>query len=156
MSRPGNWGRVALYLGIASLLLLILQYFLGLWTNVYAPAQFSTFDSGANYPPSLNVHIINGDVLFLLSVVALVFAALSKRVRTVLPAALLVVSVYVAGELGMAFVNSSPNSPIDSFGMGAMFLVALFSAGSLVMLSWRDRPAPTTGSGRTAAASQPS
>jgi hypothetical protein len=152
VAQPRNWGRVVTYLASAVLLLLIVQYFLGLWTNVYAPAHFSSFDSGSNYAPSLNFHIVNGDVLFLLSIVKLVFAALARQLRLVAPAVLLVVSIYVAGEFGMAYVNSTPNNPIDSFGMGGVFLVALYSAASLVIASLRSRPVvpstpeiPTTG-----------
>ncbi|MFZ1023292.1 MAG: hypothetical protein WAN87_04075 [Thermoplasmata archaeon] len=144
MAEPRNWGRVVTYLAGAALVLLIAQYFLGLWTNVYAPAQFASFqtgiDSGPYYPAPLRVHVANGDVLFLLSIVALVFAALARQLRLIVPALVLAVSIYVAGELGMLFVNSTPNAPIDSFGMGAMFLVALLSAAGLLMMSWRSRP----------------
>jgi hypothetical protein len=140
VAEPRDWGRVVTYLAGVALLLLIAQYFLGLWTNVYAPAQFASFDSGANYSPSLNVHIVNGDVLFLLSIVALVFTALARQLRLIVSAVVLVVSIYVAGQFGMVYVNSTPNDPIDSFGMGAMFLIALFSATSLLMMSWRRRP----------------
>lgn len=140
MATPRNWPRVITYVSGAVLFLLLLQYFLGLWTNVYAPAQFASFDSGANYAPSLNAHIINGDVLFLLAVVLLVLAAFSRQARLVISAVVLVVAVYAAGEFGMAYVNSSPNDPIDSFGMGSLFLVALFSAAGLMMMSWRSPP----------------
>lgn len=138
--RPRNWARVVSYVGAASLVLLIAQYFLGLWTNVYAPAQFASFDSATNYAPSLQVHILNGDILFLLSLVALVFAVFSKQVRLIASAVVLAGSIYVAGEFGMVYVNSTPNDPIDSFGMGAMFLVALLSAAALLMFSVRAHP----------------
>jgi hypothetical protein len=131
------------YVGAAALLLLILQYFLGLWTNVYAPAQFSNFNSSANYSPALYAHIDNGFVLFFLGIVAVILAALSRRVRTIVPAVVLVASIYGAGYFGMAYVNATPNTPIDSFGMGALFLVALFSAGALLMGSMRARTAPS-------------
>jgi len=153
MASARNWPRVVTYLSAAGLLLLLFQYLFGLWTNVYAPAQFSSFDSGANYSPSLNVHIVNGDVLFLLSIVILVFTAFSRQVRLIAPAAVLVASIYIAGAFGMAYVNSTPNDPIYSFGMGAMYLVALFSAGAVLMMSVRVQRAaksettmPTSGS----------
>lgn len=139
MVARATWIRLVTYVGGLTLLLLIAQYFLGLWTNVYAPAQFASFDSGAGYSPSLDAHILNGDVLFLLALIVLVFAAVSKRIRLIVPAVVLVIAVFVAGELGMAFVNSTPNDPIDSFGMGTMFLVALFSAAALMMLSANAR-----------------
>jgi hypothetical protein len=142
MAAPRNWARIVTYISGVTLFLLLLQYLLGLWTNVYAPAQFSSFDSGANYSPALNGHIINGDALFLLSVIALVIAAISKQVRLFIPAVVLVVSIYVAGQFGMAYVNSTPNDAIDSFGMGTMFLVALFSAAALIMTSRRSGRTP--------------
>ncbi|MGA7846944.1 MAG: hypothetical protein WCB18_07660 [Thermoplasmata archaeon] len=160
MAERRNWGKVVTYLAGASLVLLIAQYFLGLWSNVYAPAQFLSFyqgvDAGANYPPALFVHITVADVLFILSIVALVFAALARQLRLIIPALVLVVSIYVAGEFGMAFVNSTPNDPIDSFGMGTMFLVALFATMGILALS-RSRRTPSAPSAAPAATqTQPS
>lgn len=123
------------------MLLLIVQYLLGLWANVYAPAQFAPFDSYPPFPsPALEFHILTGDALFLLSLVVLVFAALSKRLHQIAPAVVLVVSIFIAGQFGMAFVNSSPNDPLDSFGMGVMFLVAFVSAVTLMVLPGRRAP----------------
>jgi hypothetical protein len=137
---PRNWGRTLVFLSGVILLLLLVEYLSGLWTNVYAPAQFSAFDSSSsNYPPALNAHIAVGDILALLSVVALILAGLSRKLRLIAPAAVLVISIAVAGELGMAFVNSSPNDAAYSFGMGAMFLVALLAAAGLQMTSVRSR-----------------
>ena len=135
MPRPYRWIRISTFLAAAAIGLLILQYVVGLWTNVYAPAQFDSFDSGANYPLALNVHIVNGDVLFLLSVAAVVVTALGRQWRLVVPAVVLAASVYVAGQFGMMYVNTSPNDPVYSFGMGVTFLVALFGASALIMLS---------------------
>lgn len=156
MAPTRNWPRVVTYLGAAAVLLLLFQYLLGLWTNVYAPSQFSSFDSGANYAPALNVHIVNGDVLFLLSLALVVLAAISRRARLVVPATILAVSIYIAGAFGMAYVNSTPNNPVYSFGMGTMFLAALFSAAALLMLSVRVQrspkaplPVPTSGTPTT-------
>lgn len=139
MSNSSKSARGVLFLGGALLVVLVVQYLLGLWTSVYAPAQFASFDSGAGYSPSLRAHILAGDVLFLGSVVVLVLAAISRRPRLIAPALVLAASIFLAGQFGMAFVNSSPNDPIDSFGMGATFLVALTSATALVVLSWGRR-----------------
>jgi hypothetical protein len=67
---------------------------------------------------------------------------------------ILVASVYVAGAFGMAYVNSTPNDPAYSFGMGTMFLVALFAAASLVMMSVRVQRAVTSQSATPASDSQ--
>jgi hypothetical protein len=141
VAEPRRWGRITAYVGGVTLLVLILQYLVGLWTNVYAPAQFGPFDSYPPYPSvALEVHILNGILVGLVSLAALVLAALSKQLRLIVPALVLLISVFVAGEFGFFFVNSTPNNPIDSFGMGAMFIVALFSAAALVMLSGGVRP----------------
>lgn len=147
MAALRNWPRAVAYVGGIALALLILQYVLGLWTDVYAPAQFASFDSGSNYAPSLRAHIVTGDVLFLVSAVAVVLAAISRRLLLIVPAVVLLVSIFGAGEFGMAFVNSAPNDPIDSFAMGTLFLAALFTSAALVMFSQRARatagPAPS-------------
>lgn len=120
---------------------LIIQYLLGLWTNVYAPA---TFTANTSYP-SLDWHYMNGDILFVLAVLMLVFAVLARDRRLVVPAIVSVVAIFFAGELGMAYVNSTPNPPLDSFGMGVLFLVAFMSTSALPMiLRMRSRgpPAP--------------
>jgi hypothetical protein len=142
VAEPRRWARITAYAGGVTLLLLTLQYLVGLWTNVYAPAQFGPFDSYPPYPsPALEVHILNGILLGVVSLAALVLAALSKQLRLIVPALVLLIAVFVAGEFGFIFVNSAPNNPIDSFGMGAMFIVALFSAAALLMLSRGTRPA---------------
>jgi hypothetical protein len=145
-----NWVRIVRYVGVAALLLLVLQYCLGLWTNVYAPVQFSNFNSGANYSPALNAHIMNGDILFVLGLLAVVFAVFSKRLRLIVPAVVLTLAVFLAGEFGMAFVNATPNAPIDSFAMGVTFLFALFGAGALAGLARAERPPATAAPAATA------
>lgn len=117
------------------LLDLVIQYLLGLLTNAYAPAMFTDNSSYA----SLNAHIFNGMILFILSVVMLIFAALTKQWRCIIPAVVLVVSVYFAGTLGMVYINSTPNPPLASFGMGTLFLTA-FVAGIALAGIGRMRP----------------
>jgi hypothetical protein len=117
------------------LLDLVIQYLLGLLTNVYAPAMFT---SNSSYG-SLNAHIFNGMILFLVSIVMLIFAALMKQWRCIVPAVVLVVSVYLAGSLGMVYINTTPNPPLASFGMGTLFLVA-FVAGIALAGIVRMRP----------------
>jgi hypothetical protein len=136
MATARPWIRTVLSVVVMLVLLdLVIQYLLGLWTNVYAPSMFN----GNTSFPSLDGHYLNGDVLFLLSVVMLIFAALSKALRYVAPAVVTVVSVFVAGEFGMAYIYSTPNNPLDSFGMGVMFLIAFVSTISLAGLLRRGR-----------------
>ncbi len=119
------------------MVLLIGQYLLGMWTNVYAPST-PAFYSMKNYAP-LGLHVFNGDALFLLALVALIFAIFSRQLRLIVPAVVLSIAVLAAGEFGMAFENSI--NPIYSFGMGTMWLVAFFAASALLMGSRRPRNA---------------
>jgi hypothetical protein len=122
------------------MLLLIAQYFLGLWTNVYAPAMFTSNSSF----PSLDWHYTVGYMLFVIGLVVLILAGLARHWRVALAAVVVVVAVYSAGMFGADFVSSSPNDPIDSFGMGTMFLVALFANAALLMMTARARRASGT------------
>lgn len=153
METPNKWVTGVRWVAVVAVVLLLVQYLLGLWSALNSPAQWSTFDSSANYTDSLNWHITVAMILFVLGILAIVLAVLSKQRRLIFPAVGLLLWVFVAGEFGMAFVNASPNTPSYSFGMGVSFLLALFSAMGLMMLSWRDRmskmwaaapPAPPT------------
>lgn len=130
------------------MLLLVAQYFLGLWTNVYAPAAFTSNSSF----PSLNWHYNIGFALFFVGIALVILTALSRDWRLVVAGIVTVVAVYSAGMFGANFVSSSPNNPLDSFGMGAMFLVALFADSAVLMLASRNRR--TAGAARTTAPAQ--
>jgi hypothetical protein len=138
MTSRRTWFTLVLILAGVEMLLLVAQYCLGLWTNVYAPAMFTSNSSF----PSLDWHYNIGYILFLLGVVVLIFAGLARDPRLVLSAIVVVVAVYVAGSLGAAYVSSSPNNPLDSFGMGAMFLVAFLADAATLMLASRARRNP--------------
>jgi len=127
------------YVVLATLLLLVGQYLLGIWTSAYAPASFTTSTS---YPP-LGWHYNLGFAVFFLSLVAVVLAALTRELRLVAPALALIVSVVLAGVFGRVYVASTPNNPLDSFAMGVMFLVAFGSAASLAF-SLRSRSQRTS------------
>lgn len=125
------------------LVLLVVQYLLGLWTNLYAPAMFTSNSSF----PSLNWHYNVGFILFFASVLLLIFAAFTRVAGLIAPAVFVLLGVLLAGLAGSAFVSSSPNNPLDSFAMGFLFLVA-FAAALRMALYSRDRtviiPLPPT------------
>ncbi len=136
-SRP-TWLRLVLLIAGVEMVLLVAQYFLGLWTNVYAPAMFTSNSAF----PSLNWHYNVGFLLFFVGIAIVVLTALARDWRLVLAGLVVVVSVYAAGSFGARFVSSSPNNPLDSFGMGVMFLVALFADAMVLMIASRGlRPA---------------
>jgi hypothetical protein len=149
MSGPPRWAKKALgaVTGI-SLLLLLIQYLLGLWTADYAPAAFTNDTSF----PSLDWHYNVGFALGIVSILIVILAALTRQARLIAPSVVLFIAILVAGVLGMRYVNTTPNDPLASFGMGVMFLVAFGSAMSIVTqlrprLGWApmagDSGAPT-------------
>jgi hypothetical protein len=133
------------YAIVVTLLLLVGQYLLGLWTNAYAPASFTPSTSY----PSLDGHYHVAYAVFFLSLAAVVLAGLTRELRTVAPAAALIVSVVLAGVFGMRYVASTPNSPLDSFAIDVMFLVAFGSAASIAfsLVSRSRRTAPPSPAG---------
>jgi hypothetical protein len=130
-----TWLTLVLIIAAVELLLLVAQYFLGLWTNVYAPAMFTSNSSS----PSLDWHYNVGFILFFVGIVLVVISGLSRDWRLLLGAVVVLLAVFSAGSFGGDYVSSSPNNPIDSFGMGAMFLVALFADAAVLLLSGRAR-----------------
>jgi hypothetical protein len=136
MAGSNRWIAALQYLSPIALLLVLTQYLLGLGTNVYGPPTGFTENSSN---PWLNAHFLNGDVLFLVGVVTIILAGISKVWRLLIPSVGLVVSVFVAGEFGMAYIGSTPNNAAYSYGMGVAFLFALFSAMALMMMSWSGR-----------------
>jgi hypothetical protein len=135
-----RWTRLVEIVAIVEIFLLIAQYLLGLWTNAYAPAQFVLNSSGmSDQVGTLVYHVLVGFLLFLVGLVILILAGLSRDLRLIGLAVVLPIAVFVAGEFGSAFERSTPNNPLYSFGMGAMFLVALFSAFGILALSRSHR-----------------
>ncbi|MGA8302226.1 MAG: hypothetical protein WA691_06010 [Thermoplasmata archaeon] len=144
-----TWLTLVLITAGVEMLLLVAQYFSGLWTNVYAPAMFTSNSAF----PSLNAHYFIGFALFFVGIVVVILAGLSRNWRLILGGIVVVVAVLLAGIFGSAFVGSSPNNPIDSFAMGAMFLVALFANSAILMVGSRARR--PLGSPATAARVEP-
>jgi hypothetical protein len=136
-----TWLTLVLLVAGIEMLLLVAQYFLGLWTNVYAPAMFTSNSSF----PSLDWHYNLGFILFFVGIVVVVVSGLARDWRLILGSLVVLVAVFSAGMFGADFVSSSPNNPLDSFGMGGMFLVALFANAAILMVASRSRGPESTG-----------
>jgi hypothetical protein len=130
-----TWLTLVLIFAGIEMILLVAQYFLGLWTNVYAPPMFTSNSSF----PSLDWHYNIGFILFFAGIVLLILTGLARDWRLLLCSIVVLGAVYGAGQFGAAYVSSSPNNPLDSFGMGALFLVALFANSAALMLASRAR-----------------
>ena len=134
MAGAPRWVSTALrYLVAIVLVLLVLQYLLGIYTNVYgvgvnADGKYSENSSG----PALDWHYNVGFLLGILGIVLIVLAALSRTGRLVGQAVGLFVWVLVAGVEGMMFVRS--NDPLQSLIMAFAFLLA-FGTGMGMLLS---------------------
>jgi hypothetical protein len=157
VAASGRWTRLVTIVAVVEILLLIGQYLLGIWTNVYAPAQFVLNSSGmSDQVGTLEYHVLVGFLLFLVGVVILILAGFTRDLRLIALAVVVPIAVFVAGELGSAFERSTPNNPIYSFGMGAMFIVALFATLGILAVS-RSRRMPAAPSAAPAAVeTQPS
>ncbi|HZY71457.1 MAG TPA: hypothetical protein VFF67_10840 [Thermoplasmata archaeon] len=106
-------------------ILLVTQYILGLYTNLYAPASGFTSNSSM---PALDWHYNIGYTLGVLAILAVVFAVLTRTGRLIGPTVVMFLGVLIAGFYGGAFVGSAPNNPLYSLGMGIAFLAAFATA----------------------------
>jgi hypothetical protein len=121
-------------------LLLVVQYIAGLGTNVYAPV--SGFNGNSAYG-WLDFHYITGDILGVVSILLLIVAVFTARAPLIGNSVGVLASVVIAGIAGMAYVNSTPNNPVDSLVMGVFFLAAFgatISLGFRVMWASTSRP----------------
>jgi hypothetical protein len=143
MGPAPRWPSTALrYVVPAVLLLLVAQYLLGLWTNLYAPAAGFTSNSSS---PSLDWHYNLGFILGILGILCIVLAGLSRQLPLVALAVVGFVGILVAGLAGGSFVSSTPNPPEESLLMGAMFLLAFVANVGLASATWmRAMVAPST------------
>ena len=135
MSEPRPWVPHALsYLVGITLLLLAVQYILGIWTSAYAPAQFTTTPSTAAYTS----HIVAGYIVGLAALVLFVVSVLSKDPRVMAQSLAVLVTIGLAGVFGRLFVSTTPNDPAYSFAMGLLFLVAFGACMGLLWSVWRS------------------
>jgi hypothetical protein len=100
---------------------LVIQYIAGALTNAYAPAAgFNQNTSFGVY----DVHWLNGYVLGVLLIVTLIVVALSRQHRNLAIVVVSFIGFLSAAVSGMAYINSSPNNPVDTSIMAISFLVA--------------------------------
>jgi hypothetical protein len=134
MAAPPRWPLTALrYLAPLLLILLVAQYLVGLWTNLYAPV--AGFTSQSSFP-ALDAHYDLGYSLGLLALIAVICAAVARVRPLIVLAALTFLGVLAAGIAGGAFVRTTPNPSTASFVMGAMFLLAFVGSLGLLYRTW--------------------
>lgn len=119
--------------------LVVLQYVLGMYVNLYVPIAFGTggmMGMGSMWgAPALVWHMMNGWILFLLTLLIAVLSLVFGSSRLALTSWAAVVSVAVAGTGGMYFMMSGGNN-LYSFVMAFGALGALLSLSVSLSLSW--------------------
>lgn len=117
---------------------LVIQYIVGMGTNVYAPV--AGFNSSTDFG-LYDFHWDNGWALGVLSIVLVVVAVLSGRARNIAPSVVSLAAVLVAGFAGMAFVSSTPNPAWATLTMSIAFLV---SFGAMISFGFQLRTGNTS------------
>ncbi len=120
--------------------LVILQYALGMYVNLYVQILFGTGAGGMMGggmmmgmgwmwgQPVLVWHMMNGWLVFLVTILVAVMSLLSGDIKVALPAWATLLSVALAGAGGMGFLMSGGAN-------GFSFLMALGALGALLSLS---------------------
>ena len=116
---------------------LAVQYIAGILTSAYAPAGgFTDTTSFAYY----DAHSLNGMVLGVLALVALIVIAINRNPRFIGMMAVGFVAIVVAALEGMRFVGTTPNDPVATSVMGIAFLVSIGAVQALNFLVMREAP----------------
>ena len=128
--RPDRWRQNLARGNLAALILLLIQYGLGMGVNLYValPAAGSggrdigkAFTSG----PALAVHAVLGLLLLLMAISMIVRAALARHRASIVTSAVGLLAILAAAGYGASFVHDSTNAA--SFGMALATGVALLS-----------------------------
>lgn len=135
---------------LAAVVMLLIQYCLGMWVNLYAhlPASdhgrgvFAAFGGAvANGPVALAVHALLGTLLLVTSIAAIVRAAVARNAACIAIGAIAFLAIVAAWLTGARFVGATSSSA--SFGMAVATAVALLGYVIILFL-----PGRTGGPGR--------
>ena len=130
MSRSRIFSLAVRYSIMAIVTLLIVEFLSGMWVNLYAAVPIGTKLTLSQQPDfsgklELGIHLIVGILLGILSIVALIFAALLKNVGAAILSLVGAVSIIVAGFSGLALASSGYTNNAESYLMSVAFLVAI-------------------------------
>jgi hypothetical protein len=130
---------------LAAVVMLLIQYCLGMWVNLYArlPASdhgkgvFAAFGGAvANGPAALAIHALLGILLLVTSIAAVVRAAVARNAAGVAFGAVAFLAIVAAWLSGARFVGNTSSGA--SFGMAVATAVALL--GYVIILFLPARP----------------
>jgi hypothetical protein len=128
--RPGHWRENLARGNLAAVVMLLIQYGLGMGVNLYVtlPAAGSggrdigkAFTSG----PALAVHAVIGLLLVLMALSMIVRAAIARHRPSIVTSAVGLLAILAAAGYGASFVHDSTNAA--SLGMALATGVALLS-----------------------------
>ena len=106
------------YLLMAVLLLLIMQYILGMIVNIYALPPY-----GSN----ISAHMVMGYVVALIGLITLIFVIFSRQVGAISFSAIGFVSIVLAGQSGRGFAFFSQQNGVYSLAMALFWLLSFSS-----------------------------
>jgi hypothetical protein len=121
------------------LIMLIVQFVLGMIYNLYGKAPTSTKSIGLFSSPDLALHVVLGILLFLAAVGQLVQTIRARHALALGLSAVGLLSILGAGFAGLGFTGSGANSA--SLGMSLAFALAL---ACYVVLAFALPPSSTT------------
>ena len=108
---------------LGAVVLLIVQFILGMIYNLYGTAPTSTKSIGLFSSPDLALHVILGILLFIAAVGQLVRAIGTRHKLSIWLSAIGLLSILGAGFAGLGFTGSGASSA--SLGMSLAFATAL-------------------------------
>jgi hypothetical protein len=119
---------------LSAVVMLLIEYGLGIWVNLYAQIPASDHGKGAfaafgaavaDGPVGLALHAVLGTLLLVTAIALVVRAVLARKTATVVTAVIAFLAVVAAWASGARFVGSAASGA--SFGMAIATGVALLS-----------------------------
>jgi hypothetical protein len=133
---------------IGVVVMLIIQFILGMIYNLYGTAPTSTKSIGLFSGPTIALHVIVGILVGLAAIAQLVRAIGTRHSPTIWLSALGLLSIVGAGFAGLGFAGSGAAGA--SLGMSLAFAVALACYVALIVVL-PSAASPVPGSSRAAA-----
>ncbi len=146
-NRMGTTSRLGLNLILLEFFLLIIQFVIGMWMNLFAVFPsfgHSFFMYGIMQVmfsvPELMVHMMLGILIGLVSLMIFFVFAMNDDNRLLLLSAVASISILTAGIGGLEFMFSGFTNNIFSFVMSLGFIFTIVAYASILyMISSRDR-----------------
>jgi hypothetical protein len=133
---------------LGAVIMLIVQFILGVIYNLYGTAPTSTKSIGLFSSPDLALHVILGILLFIAALGQLIRAITVRHQLSIWMSAVGLLAILGAGFAGLGFTGSGANGA--SLGMSLAFAVAL---ASYVVLVFALPSSASSGSAASSASS---